>query len=147
VKYLLWLFVIACVATYGAYGAHLLNIFSVPYLSDIIPPNFLPKNTAELGVSFGLLSSFLAPLTLVLALVGLITQSKQQAASNSIGALSVRQQFLLFECERLESSIKELKEGTAYKPQLFNNMVAKQKSYRDEATILDEKIKSLLTKL
>jgi len=126
---------------------HLLNIYQVPFLEKIIPQSFLPKSSAEFADSLSILGSVLSPIALILALCALIIQTKQQSASNNIGALSVRQQYILSEHQRLGAHIDELKESKNYKPELFNNMVQKQKMFRAEAKILDDKIKKLIEKI
>lgn len=146
-KFLVWLLVIISVVVWGAYGAHLLNIYESPIISKVLPPAFHPKTAAELGDALGILSSLLSPIALILALAALIIQSKQQAASNNIGALSVRQQYLISEYDRLANHIENLKQSGKYDRPLFDNMVAKQKRYRQESEKLDERINDLIEKI
>lgn len=143
-RFIVWFLIIVSVVIWGTYGAHLLNIFEIPFISKVLPNTFHPNTAAELGDALGILSSLLSPIALILALSALIIQSKQQTASNNIGALSVRQQYLLFEHERLETSIDKLVNSEIYDRPLFDNMVAKKKRYRLEAEELDGKIAKLL---
>ncbi len=56
----------------------------------------------------------------------------------------MRQQFLLMECERLESSIQKLKNSESYDEKLFINMVNKKSRFLKEAQAVDEKVAELL---
>ncbi|WP_125931903.1 hypothetical protein [Thiosocius teredinicola] len=145
-KISIWLLLVVSICVWVVFGAVLLQLYEPGWLIESTQAIKLPKNTAELGDSFGVLSAFMSPIALILALAAMLTQSKQQVDSNVIGAYSMRQQFLLMECERLESSIQNLKYSESYDEQLFRNMVNKRSRFLKEAQAIDEKISALLNR-
>ena len=146
-----------------------------------IPDKFtqlkLPKTTAELGDSLALIDSLFASVALVLGLVAILIQGKelkastkaqtsqaktlelqikQQQDSNLLGAYSVRQTFLLSDCERLNNQIEslvsqELKETNTEKKselwKLIKNSRNKERKQREESKKIDANIENLLNKI
>jgi hypothetical protein len=144
VKILIWILLVVSVVAWAFFGSILLGIYGSEWLNAYVQSIKLPSTTAELGDSFGVLSAFMSPVALILALAAMLVQSKQQLDSNVIGAYSARQQFLLMECDRLEASIQDLKRTGTFDEQLFNNMVHKKSRYLNDAKEIDVKITTLL---
>jgi hypothetical protein len=106
-----------------------------------------PKSLADFGQAFSLFEGFLSSLALLLSAYAILIQFKQNTDSNLINALSVRQQFLLSECNRLETDIKDHKTKENFDLDLFNNMVAKKQRFLKEAREIDQKLQLLITKI
>lgn len=140
------IFVLCAVVMWAAFGAMLLGFFPqgwmIPGFETLTPPS----TTAELGDSFSVFGALFSSLALVMGLLAIIIQARQQADSNVIGALSARHQYLLADCERLEDRIQDIKK-TAYDQGLFKNMVAKQKRLREECENIDKRLAELLKKI
>lgn len=145
-KIVIWIVFFAAIAGWFLFGMYLVGLIDLSILSTIGAELDLPKTTAELGDSFGVFSALLSSLALILAIAAMIIQSKQQTDSNVLGAYSARQQFLLSECDRLESEINKLKQSSKYDSQLFKNMVNKKKRLLEEANNIDNVIRKLLEK-
>jgi hypothetical protein len=135
----------------GIFAVALWLVFAIVllggYRPDWLPVQFLkldlPKTTADLGQSFSFLDGLLSSLALMLGLYAIVIQIRQQFVSNAIGAYSVRLQFLLTECDRLESQIQRLKACGTYDPTLFNNMAEKKKRYLKNCREIDLKLEKL----
>lgn len=140
------LLLVVFVAIWIALGGYLVGLYEVPWVTELLPSLTLPKSTAELGDSYGILGILLSSVALILALAAILVQSRHQIDSNIIGAFSTRQQFLLTECTRLEIAIKELKSNYEYDEKLFKNMVSKKSRFLEEANQIDKKLKDLLNK-
>lgn len=131
---------------WALFAAIFIGIYSPTWLPAQFVAMQLPKTMAELGDSFSLLDGLFSSLALVMGLWAVLIQVRQQADSNVIGGLSVRQQFLLAECARLEAHIQELKTNGDYDPTLFKNMVDKKKRLRSECEDIDGHLRDLLAK-
>src|SRR5699024_1739293 len=106
-----------------------------------------PASTAAFGDSFSAIASLISAIALILGISAVIIQAKQNKDSNTISALTARQQFLLAETSRLEQQIQSLKDSQQYEKQLFDNMVKKKSDYLKQAKSLDETIEKLINKI
>lgn len=127
-----------------AFAAVLLGIYQPSWL----PKSFLaltkPSTLADFGQAFSVLDGLISSLALMLGLIAVVIQVKQNADSNVIGALATRLQYLLADNDRLEQQIQALKASDKFDKNLFNNMVDKKKRQLDEAKSIDEKLRKLL---
>lgn len=127
-----------------AFAAFLLGKYSPGWLPSAILNLSLPKTSADFGQSFTALEGLLSSAALALGLFAILIQVRQTTDSNIIGAFSVRQQFLLADCERLERDIQNLKTSQKYDQSLFTNMVEKKKRQFSECQKIDKRIQALL---
>ncbi|MCE5163740.1 hypothetical protein [Plesiomonas sp. PI-19] len=146
-KKLLTLSVVLALLLWFMFAGFLLGIYQPEWLPSSLIHLSRPKSLADLGQSFSTLEGLISSLALMLGLIAIIIQTKQNADSNIIGAFSARLQYLLSDCERLENQIQSLKSSCRFDQNLFNNMVEKKKRQLDEAKAIDEKIKSLLNNI
>lgn len=87
---------------------------------------------------------------LMLGLIAIVVQVKQNSDSNIIGAFAARQQFLLAEYERLDGQIAKYvatNSGPNYDKVLVQNMTNKRKERLDESRVIDQKLLLLLAKI
>jgi hypothetical protein len=121
------------------------------YYPDWIPQSIrsltFPSSTADLGQSFSILDGLLSSIAIILGLIAIILQGKQQTDANVIGAYSARMQFLLSDNERLQTDISNLIASAKYDKNLLENMSAKKSRQLLEASEIDKKIKKLLENL
>jgi hypothetical protein len=141
------LLIIAAVAAWAAFVAILIGSYSPEWLPTAFSKLRLPKTAADLGQSLTLVDGLISSIALVLGLLAILTQMRQQADSNIIGAFSARQQFLLAECERLEIQIQQLKVSGKFDKTLFDNMVSKKQQLLKEAQQIDVRLQDLLKRI
>jgi ABC-type siderophore export system fused ATPase/permease subunit len=72
---------------------------------------------------------------------------KLQNQTNLISAYTSRINFLLNDNDRIENSIKELKQNTNRKEELFNNLAKKKSKQLNEIKDIDLKIKKILDEI
>lgn len=94
-----------------------------------------------------LVDGLISSMALVLGLIAVLSQMKQQADSNIIGALGTRLQFLLAESGRLEERIKSLKTSDKFDEALFKNMVNKKSRILKDAKEIDARLEELLKRI
>ncbi len=148
------------------WSAYLVGFIDLESLTAFVPSLALPKTTAELGDSFGIINGFFSSLVVAFALIAilfqgkelrhsmriqntqskaLIEQLKHQEVSNRITALSTRLEFLLSEAGRMDKILDDIK-GHHEKMELFSNCREKKKKMLAEAENIDDEIKRLLGK-
>lgn len=129
-------------------GMLLTKTYSPDWLPESIRSLTFPSSTADLGQSFSILDGLLSSMAIILGLIAIILQGKQQTDANIIGAYSARMQFLLADNDRLEQGIEKLKKPDGeYNKDLFNGMVNKKKLQLEEVMKIDKKIQDLLKNL
>lgn len=109
-----------------------------------------PSSLADFGQAFTLFDGLISSLALMLAIVAVLIQVKQNTDANVIGALTARLQFLLADYERLDRQIGEYiakhSGQDSYQPALVENMVKKCRARLEESQTIDEKLRRLLEK-
>jgi hypothetical protein len=111
-----------------------------------------PTSLSDFGQAFTALDGLVSSFALLLGLIAVVMQTRQNAQANTIGALTARLQFLLAEAARLEQQIQVLKaQGPANRTSqghfdrcLFDNMVAKKKRLLAQAAQVDGELARLL---
>ena len=146
-KTLGFLLIATAVVAWLGFVAILLGLYAPTWMPAAFAHIQLPKTAADLGQSMTLIEGLTSSIALVLGLLAVLTQMRQQADSNIIGAFGTRQQFLLAECDRLESQIQSLKTSQKYDKTLFDNMVSKKKRLLDEAQEIDIRLANLLKRI
>lgn len=140
------------------------NLYLLGYISiDGFESNLtLPKNTAELGDSLGVLNGLLSAIAVIFALIAILLQGKelkestkaqnlqakaltdqlkQQAISHRLNVLAIRLQYLRSEIDRMQQIIKSV-DGDKDQAKLFNNCVLKKKRYLDESEKINREMES-----
>lgn len=133
-----------------AFGSMLLGLYQPSWL----PSSFLklgrPTTLSDFGQAFSALEGLLSSFALMLGLIAIVVQVKQNSDSNIIGAFAARQQFLLAEYERLDGQIAKYvatNSGPNYDKVLVQNMTNKRKERLDESRVIDQKLLLLLAKI
>lgn len=141
------LLILIAVAAWAAFTAILLGVYSPGWLPKSFTGLQLPKSAADLGQALGVVDGLISSIALVLGLLAIFFQTRQQADSNIIGGLSARLQFLQSECDRLESDIQRLKSHPPYDKTLLDNMASKKSRMLDDARRIDERLRQLLGRI
>lgn len=142
------IFVALVVIWFGlAFALIIFDFNSIPIFSNLR----LPASWDELGDSLGVLNGLFNSIAILLGLLALYQQGRQinesiaqQKINNEINSKTTMLDFYLREVDRLEDQIKELKSNNEYNKELFQNMVNKQKRYRDKANKLADELGSQL---
>lgn len=155
-KRLLLLAALLAVGLWTAFAAFLVGAIDVSWLPDPLSGLAKPTSLSDFGQAFTALDGLVSSFALLLGLIAVVMQTRQNAQANTIGALTARLQFLLAEAARLEQQIQVLKaQGLARRPGhwpghghfdrcLFDNMVAKKKRLLAQAAQVDNELARLL---
>jgi len=151
-KRLLLLAALLAMGLWTAFAAFLVGAIDVSWLPDPLSGLAKPTSLSDFGQAFTALDGLVSSFALLLGLIAVVMQTRQNAQANSIGALTARLQFLLAEAARLEQQIQVLKaQGTAHRASqghfdrcLFDNMVAKKKRLLAQAAQVDCELARLL---
>jgi hypothetical protein len=151
-KRLLLLAALLAVGLWTAFAAFLVGAIDVSWLPDPLSGLAKPTSLSDFGQAFTALDGLVSSFALLLGLIAVVMQTRQNAQANTIGALTARLQFLLAEAARLEQQIQVLKaQGPASRTSqghfdrcLFDNMVAKKKRLLAQAAQVDGELARLL---
>ena len=151
-KRLLLLAALLAVGLWTAFAAFLVGAIDVSWLPDPLSGLAKPTSLSDFGQAFTALDGLVSSFALLLGLIAVVMQTRQNAQANTIGALTARLQFLLAEAARLEQQIQVLKaQGPANRTSqghfdrcLFDNMVAKKKRLLAQAAQVDCELARLL---
>jgi hypothetical protein len=138
---------VSAVVMWATFAAVLLGIYKPSWMPAEFLKLSLPISAADFGQAFSALEGLLSAFALIVGLIAILIQTRQNADSNVIGAFTARQVFLLADCVRLEESIQAIKRSGKPQAALFNNMVEKKMRQYAEVEAIDEKLKALLDKL
>ena len=144
-KRLLLLAALLAVGLWTAFAAFLVGAIDVSWLPDPLSGLAKPTSLSDFGQAFTALDGLVSSFALLLGLIAVVMQTRQNAQANTIGALTARLQFLLAEAARLEQQIQSLKARRGCLDRcLFDNMVGKKKRLLEEAAQVDETLRRLL---
>ena len=151
-KRLLLVAALLAVGLWTAFAAFLVGAIDGNWLPDPLSGLTKPTSLSDFGQAFTALDGLVSSFALLLGLIAVVMQTRQNAQANTIGALTARLQFLLAEAARLEQQIQVLKaQGPAHRTShghfdrcLFENMVAKKKRLLAHAAQVDCELARLL---
>ena len=134
----------AAVVLWITFAAVLLGLYEPWWLPAAFLKLQKPATAADFGQAFSALEGLVSSFALMIGLIAIIMQTRQNADANVIGGLAARHAYLLADCDRLEQHIQEHKARGVRDDALFNNMVNKKKRQLDEAKVIDARLRQLL---
>lgn len=147
----LFLAVVAAVLLWLVFAAVLLGMYRPAWLPNAFSTLTIPTSLSDFGQAFSAFEGIISSFALMLGLIAVLIQVKQNTDSNVIGATSARQQFLLAEYNRLDNQIADHIAKNTGKPTYDKNLISNMSNKRAERLAdlkkVDEDLKKLLCKM